>query len=46
MYNYIVAKLKNVKLEIQYMVNLLYLNRVTPQKIVVSDDLNPDIDPV
>ena len=28
------------------MVNLLYLNKVTSQKIVVSDDPNPDLDPV
>ena len=46
MYNYIVAKLQNVKLEMQYMVNLLDLSKVTSQKIVVSDDLNLDLDPV
>ena len=46
MYNYIVAKLQNVKLEMQYMVNLLDLSKVTSQKIVVSDDLNPNFDPV
>ena len=46
MYNYIVAKIQNVKLEIQSMVNFLYLNKVTSQKIVVSDYLNPDLDPV
>ena len=28
------------------MVNLLYLNKVTSQKIVVSDYLNPGLDPV
>ena len=28
------------------MVNILYLNKVNYQKIVVSDDLNPDLDPV
>ena len=28
------------------MVNILDLNKVTSQKIVVSDDLNPDLDPV
>ena len=39
MYNYIVAKLQNVKLGMQSMVNLLDLNKVTFQK-------NPDIDPV
>ena len=46
MYNYIVAKLQNVKLQIQSMVNLLDLNKVTYHKIFVSDDLNPDLDPV
>ena len=46
MYNYIVAKLQNVKLEMQSMFNILYLNKVTYQKIFVSDDLNPDFDPV
>ena len=46
MYSYIFAKLQNVKLETQSMVNLLYLNKVTYQKIVVSDYPNPDIDPV
>ena len=43
MYNYIVAKLQNSKLEMQSMVNLSDLNKVTSQKIVVSDDLNPHI---
>ena len=46
MYNYIVAKRQNVRLEMKYMVNLLDLNKGTSQKIVVSDDLNPDLDPV
>ena len=46
MYNFIVAKIQNVKLEIQSMVNLFYLNKVTSQKVVVSDYLNPDLDPV
>ena len=46
MYNYIFAKIQNFKLEIKSMVNLLYLNKVTSQKIVVSDYLNPGLDPV
>ena len=46
MYNYIIAKLQNVKLQMQSMVNLLDLNKVTSKKIFVSDDMNPDIDPV
>ena len=46
MYNYIVARLQNVKLQMQSMVNLLDLNKVTSQNIFVSDDLNPDLDPV
>ena len=46
MYNYIFAKLQNVKLDMQSMVNILDLNKVTSQKIVVSDDMNPDLDPV
>ena len=46
MYNDIVAKLQDVKLQMQSMVNLLELNKVTYQNIFVSDDLNPDLDPV
>ena len=46
MYNDIVAKLQYVKLQMQSMVNLLELNKVTYQNIFVSDDLNPDLDPV
>ena len=51
MYNYIVAKLQNVKLQMQSMVNFLTfsdlsLSKVTSQKIFVLDDLNPDHDPV
>ena len=46
MYNYIVAKLQNIKLEMQSMVNILELNKTTSQKIVVSYYLNPDLDPV
>ena len=51
MYNYIIAKLQNVKLQMQSMVNLLTvsglsLSKVTSQKIFVSDDLNPDLDPI
>ena len=46
MYNYIFAKLQNVKLEMQSMVNLFYLNKVPSQKNVFTDDLNPDFDPV
>ena len=51
MYNYIVAKLQNIKLQMQYMFNILTvsdlsLSKVTSQKIFVSDDLNPDLDPV
>ena len=76
MYNYIAAKLQNVKLRMQYMVKFLDLNKVhernqtilqnsklqmqpqvvtvsnfslykvTSQKILVSDDLNPNLDPV
>ena len=51
MYNYIVPKLQNFKLQMQYMVNLLTLSdsslsNITSQKIFVSDDMNPDLDPV
>ena len=46
MYNYIVSKLKNVNLQMQSMVNLLDLNKVTSQKHFVSDDLDTDLDPV
>ena len=51
MYNYIVPKLQNFKLQMQSMVNLLTvsdlsISEVTSQKIFVSDDLNPDLDPV
>ena len=46
MENYIVAKLQNVKLQMQSMFNLLDLNKVTSQKMFVSDDLNPDLDRV
>ena len=51
MYNYIVPKLQSNKLQMQYMVNLLTvsdlsISKVTSQKIFVSDDLNPDLDPV
>ena len=51
MYNYIVPKLQNLKLQMQSMVNLLTvsdlsISKVTSQKIFVSDDLNPDLDPV
>ena len=51
MYNYIVPKLQNVKFQMQCMVNRLTvsdlsLSKVTSQKIFVSDDLNPDLDPV
>ena len=45
-YNYIVAKPQNVKLQMQPMVNILDLNKVTSHNIFVSDDLNPDLDPV
>ena len=50
MYNYIVANLQNVQLQMQYMVNILTvsdlsISKVTSQKIFVSDDLNPDPDP-
>ena len=46
MYNYIVAKLQNVKLQMKSMVNILDLHKVTSQNMFVSDDLNPDLDPV
>ena len=46
MYNYIVAKIQNVKLQMKSMVYLLDLHRVTSQKVFVSDDLNPELDPV
>ena len=51
MYNYIVPKLQNFKLQMQSMVNLLTvsdlsISKVTSQKIFVTDDLNPDLDPV
>ena len=46
MYNYIVAKLQNVKLQMKYIVNILDLHKVTSKNIFVSDDLNPDLDPV
>ena len=46
MYNFIVAKIQNVMLQMQYIVNLLYLNKVTSQNIFVSDYLNPDLYPV
>ena len=39
-------RFKNVNLQMQSMVNILDLNKVTSQNIFVSDDLNPDLDPV
>ena len=45
-YNYIVAKFQNFKLQMKYMVNILDLHKVVSQNIFVSDDLNPDLDPV
>ena len=50
MYNYIVPKLQNFKLQMQSIVNLLTvsdlsLSNITSQKIVISD-IDPDLDPV
>ena len=46
MYNDIVAKLQDVKLQMPSIVNLLDLNKVTSHNIFVPDDLNPDLDHV
>ena len=49
MYNYMVDQLQNFKLQMQPQavpVSDLSLSKVTPQNIFVSDDLNPDLDPV
>ena len=51
-YNYLVAKFQNFNLQMQYMVNMLHvsnllqLNKVTYQKILVSADLDLDLDTV
>ena len=52
MYNYIVANFKIFKLQMKYMVNTLHernilnLSKVTYQNSLVSDDMDPDLDPV
>ena len=51
MYNFIFAKLQNFNPRMQYMVSLLTvselsLSKGTSQKVFVSDDMNPDLDPV
>ena len=49
MYNYMIAQIQNFKLQMQTQagpVSDISLSKITSQKILFSDDLAPDLDPV